>query len=404
MARELPDFQDPESRPADRRGGSTFAGRGRMKSTLVDSMLVRDEADEVFGTSESAFRILIVDDEEPTARTLERVLVRYGFQEVRSTTDPRQVLAMFREFQPDLVMLDLHMPGLDGYSVIRQLTVRVPDGQFLPILVLSGDLSAEAKQKALALGAADFLEKPFDIPEVYLRVKNLLRTRELTMKLEERVRDRTRQLRTSEIELANRLALAAELRDYRDAAHVQRVGRTSALLAERLGLSPRDVELIRHAAPLHDIGKLSIPDAILLKPDALSLDEWDILKSHTAIGAQILTGSRSPILQMAEEIALYHHENWDGTGYTPGLAGEDIPIVGRIVAVADVFDALTQERPYKKAWPVADTLSWMQTMRGAKFDPAVFDVLIDVLDSEDLTVLHVHDRTTPETLMGVVLP
>ena len=324
-------------------------------------------------------RILIVDDEESSIRTLERIMQHYGYTALASTTEPRRVLPLFREFQPDMVLLDLRMPGLDGFSLLRQLSVRVPEGQFLPIVVVSGELASEAKQKALALGAADFIAKPYDMSEVHLRVRNLLRTRDLAGRLEDRVLERTRELATAEVEVASRLAFAAELRDYRDGAHVQRVGRNSARLARLLGLPDRTVELIRHAAPLHDIGKIAIPDAVLLKPDALSLEEWDVMKTHTTLGAQMLAGSRSPILQLAEEIALYHHENWDGTGYTPGLGGDDIPIAGRIVTIADVFDALTHVRPYKRMWSVDETVEWMQSMRGHKFDPRVLDALLELL-------------------------
>lgn len=182
-------------------------------------------------------------------------------------------------------------------------------------------------------------------------------------------------LRAAEIDMANRLALVAEYRDYPDGAHVQRVGRISAILAARSGMAAADVEIIRLAAPLHDIGKIAIPDEILLKPAPLTLDELDLMKSHTTVGARMLSGSRSTILAMAEDIALYHHENWDGTGYTPGLRGENIPLPGRIVAVADVFDALTHARPYKRAWTSNDALDWIVSMRSRKFDPGVVDAL-----------------------------
>jgi putative two-component system response regulator len=330
----------------------------------------------------NSHRILIVDDDELAVESLRMVLRAGGYSDVSFTTDPRRVLPLFREFAPDLVLLDLRMPGLDGFAVIRQISVRIPEGQFLPIVVVSGDLASETKQRALALGACDFIEKPYEAGEIRLRLRNLLRTRDLTARLEERVQERTRDLQAAEIEVASRLALAAELRDYRDGAHVQRVGVVSALIAERLGLPQAQVALIRHAAPLHDIGKIAVPDAILLKSDALSLEEWDVMKTHTTVGARMLAGSRSPILQLAEEIALYHHENWDGTGYTPGLEGEDIPVVGRIVAVADVFDALTHARPYKQAWSRAEAVDWMETMRAHKFDPAALDALISVLDDD----------------------
>ncbi|HEU5210031.1 MAG TPA: HD domain-containing phosphohydrolase [Longimicrobiales bacterium] len=344
-------------------------------------------------------RVLIVDDEEAVIRLTERVLSRQGIANIRTTTDPRRVLPLFREVEPDLVLLDLHMPGLDGFAVLRQLTARVPEGEYLPILVVSGDLTAEAKQKALSFGASDFVHKPFDVAELQLRVRNLLRIREMTGRLEQRVRDTATEATVAELEHVSRLALVAELSDYGDGAHVQRVGRTSALVGERLGMEPDEVHRLRYAAPLHDIGKIALPDSILLKPDALSLDEWDVLKTHTTIGAQMFTGSRSLILQMAEEIALYHHENWDGTGYTPGLGGADIPLVGRIVAVADVFDALTHERPYKAAWSVEDTVEWMESMRGRKFDPGVLDALFAVLGTQDLATLDPEDEALGYTII-----
>jgi putative two-component system response regulator len=332
-------------------------------------------------------RLLLVDDDEPALRVLEQVLARHGSYELHSTTDSRQALARFREVQPDLVILDLHMPGLDGYAIVQQLQVRIPEGEFLPIVVLSGDLTLEAKQRALALGASEFLAKPFDLPEVSLRVHNLLRMREMNARLNERVRQQGTLLQQSEVELATRLALVSELCDYGDGDHVRRVGRTAATIAAQLGLDADTVHVLRYAAPLHDIGKTAIADAVLLKPDQLTLEEWDIMKTHTTLGARMLTGSRSPILQMAEEIALYHHEHWNGTGYTPGLGGEDIPLVARIVAVADVFDALTHARPYKKAWPAHEALDWIQSMSGSRFDAAVVDAMLVVASFDDLTRL-----------------
>ena len=191
----------------------------------------------------------------------------------------------------------------------------------------------------------------------------------------------THTLDSMEIEFANRLALVAEYRDYPDGAHVQRVGRLAALLAHHMGLPEEQIAIMRYAAPLHDIGKIALPDSILLKPAPLTLDELDVMKAHTTIGARMLSGSPSRILQMAEEIALFHHENWDGTGYTPGLRGERIPLAGRIAAVADVFDALTHERPYKRPWTIDETVSWMESVRGRKFDPGVVEALLRSLDA-----------------------
>jgi putative two-component system response regulator len=339
------------------------------------------------GAAPAVPRLLLVDDDEAALRTLEQVLARNGGYELHAIVDPRQALPRFREVQPDAVILDLHMPGLDGFDLIQQLQVRVPEGEYLPILIVSGDMTLESKQRALTLGASDFLAKPFDVPEVHLRVRNLLRIRELTDRLNAQLREQKQRIMGSDVELATRLALIAELCDYRDGAHVQRVGRAAASLATQMGQTAEFVHRIRYAAPLHDIGKTAIPERILLKRDGLTLEEWDVVKTHTTIGARMLAGSRSPVLQMAEEIALYHHENWNGTGYTPGLGGEDIPLAARITAVADVFDALTCERPYKEAWSMHRTVEWIDSMRGTKFDPTVVDALLEVVRTENLTIL-----------------
>lgn len=331
-------------------------------------------------------RLLIVDDDEPSAQVAARVLRRSGFRDVRTVSDSRTVLALFTEYAPDLLILDVRMPHLDGFSVLRQVRTRFA-GEYLPVLVVTGDADDATRRQALGQGATDFLTKPYDPSEIILRVMNLLRTRILTQELEARVRERTRRLRSAEVEVAQRLALAAELRDYRGGEHTQRVGRTSALVASALGMPQAEVENIRLAAPLHDVGKLAIPEEILLKPSALTLEELDVVKSHTVFGARMLGGSESPILQRAEEIALYHHENWDGTGYVPGLKGEAIPIAARIVHIADVFDALIHERPYKDPWSVGDAVEWIEERSAQMFDPAVVQAFLQVQAVEDLPLL-----------------
>jgi putative two-component system response regulator len=233
--------------------------------------------------------------------------------------------------------------------------------------------------------------------EVLLRIRNLLRTRFLHIEvqhqnhvLEERVRERTRELeeahhailnhtqdlREAQIETIERLAAAAEYRDDDTGQHVHRVSQNCARIALALNWPDASIDLLRKASPLHDVGKIGIPDHILLKPGKLTSEEWETMKAHTLIGASILSGSRFPLLQMAEEIALTHHEKWDGTGYSPGLCGEAIPVSGRIVAVADVFDALTHERPYKKAWPVNEAIGEIRSQSGRHFDPAVVEAFL----------------------------
>jgi putative two-component system response regulator len=255
--------------------------------------------------------------------------------------------------------------------------------------MLTGDDTPEAKREALTRGAKDFLNKPFHSDEVLLRIGTLLETRFLYLQvqsqnqiLEGKVRDRTRELEAAQIEIIERLARAAEFRDDNTGQHTERVGQMAALIGRQLGLPVAQVALIRRAAPLHDVGKIGIPDAILLKLGKLSPDEFLLVKTHTTIGARILSGSRFPILRLAEEIAFNHHERWDGDGYAQ-IAGDAIPLAGRIVAVADVFDALTQKRPYKSAWPVADAIAEIDRQRGKQFDPVIVDAFLRIVESRD---------------------
>ncbi|RJQ42925.1 MAG: response regulator [Gaiellales bacterium] len=354
-------------------------------------------------------KILAVDDEPANVRLLEEILKREGYARIKSIMDPRQVLPQFATFQPDLILLDLMMPHLDGFAVMRQLIPRIPTGAYLPILVLTADSTLAAKQQALSFGAKDFLTKPFDRAEVVLRVKNLLETRYLHLalqdqnqKLDVKVQERTRELEVARLEVLERLALAAEYRDDVTGQHTRRVGAISAILARALGHSDDEIELIRRAAPMHDIGKIGISDAILLKPGKLTPEEFEVMKSHTMIGAKIQSGSVSPLLQMAEVIALTHHEKWDGTGYL-GLSGDAIPQEGRIVAVADVFDALTNIRPYKPAFAPEEALRIIRDGSGAHFDPEIVARFLssadDILDVQR-QVQHLSDRHLSLNLSG----
>jgi putative two-component system response regulator len=333
--------------------------------------------------------VLIVDDDRGSVIMLQRILQSAGYTNVVATTDPREAVDLYDQAGPDLVLLDLRMPHLNGQEVLRQLQPRLERDGFVPVLVISADVSVEAKQLALASGARDFLSKPFDATEALLRIRNLLETRSLylaiqeqTTVLEERVRERSSELARAQMEILDRLALAAEFRDDDTRQHTQRVGEMSARIAKALGLPSTFVQLIRLAAPLHDLGKIAVPDHILLKLGRLSPEEFSVIKEHTVIGGNLLSGSRYPLLQMAEQIARTHHEHWDGTGYSTGAGGEAIPLVSRIVAVADVFDALTHERPYKPAWPKAAALQEILDQRGRAFDPQVVDALVRVMEEE----------------------
>jgi putative two-component system response regulator len=338
--------------------------------------------------------ILIVDDEPVNVHLLERILEESGFTSVYSTTESVRTLALYKTLQPDLILLDLSMPFLDGFAVMEQLRGETHPGDYMPILVLTADITSEAKQRALSSGAMDFLTKPFDVSEVLLRIKNLLHTRLLHLQirshneqLEEKVCERTRELAESRVEVLERLAIAGEYRDHDTGTHTRRVGNVAAALAEATGAEPWKVELIQRAATLHDIGKIGIPDLILLKPGKLDIAEFEVMKSHTRIGAKILSGSRDALLQMAERIALTHHEWWDGSGYPAGLSGMEIPLEGRVVAVADALDALTHKRPYKPAWPLEAALAKIQEQSGKQFDPALVDILTRLLSCTDLAAL-----------------
>jgi putative two-component system response regulator len=330
-------------------------------------------------------RILMLDDEELNIRVLERILRKAGFTQLHSLRDPRRFMAAFESVRPDLVLLDWHMPHFGGWDVLAQLRERAVPGEYLPVLVLSGDMELKARQSALAGGAHDFLLKPFDPTEVVLRIRNLLETRRLhqelsakNTQLEQMVAERTVELDAARLEVLERLAVAAEYRDDDTGQHTRRVGESAAALARALALPDDLVDAIRRAAPLHDVGKIGVPDQILRKPGRLDEAEMATMRAHTTIGASILAEGRSPMLRLAEEIARAHHERWDGTGYPAGLAGEAIPLAGRIVAVADVFDALAHDRPYRPAWPLADAIAEIRGQRGRQFDPAVVEAFLSL--------------------------
>jgi putative two-component system response regulator len=326
-------------------------------------------------------RILIVDDEPRNVRVLKRVLAAAGYRQVTAITAPKDAIARFAEIEPDLLLLDLHMPEIDGMVVMERLRAEMPTSEYFPILMLSGDDSPQACRQALGMGASDFVAKPFDMHEVLLRIRNLLETRSLhrqvaehNQELERKVHERTAQLETAQLDTIARLALAAEFRDDETGRHTQRVGELSELLARAMGWSQADTALLGLAAPLHDVGKIGIPDAILLKSALLTVGERKTMEGHTTIGAKILSGGRSSFIQLAEKVALSHHERWDGQGYPERRLGPAIPSAARIVAVADFFDATVHDRIYRKAWPMDQVLAAIAAMSGSAFDPAVAEL------------------------------
>jgi putative two-component system response regulator len=350
-------------------------------------------------------RILVVDDEACNVVLLERMLERDGYTDVTGEQDSARAVELCRENDYDLVLLDLHMPAPDGFEVLRLLGER--RSQRSPaVLVLTADTTEHAKQRALSNGANDFVTKPFDAVEVLLRVRNLLHARSLQLRLEEhnldlerRVATRTaaledalsrlelstQQLAASRAETIRRLSRAVEYRDPETGDHIERMSGYCALIAGRMGL---DSEAVLIASPMHDVGKIAVPDRILLKPGPLTDEERRDMERHAQVGYELLTGSDSELLELAATIAWTHHERFDGSGYPRALAGEAIPLVGRIAGVADVFDALTSDRVYRPAFELDHAVATMQADRGTHFDPDVLDLFLDSLDS----VVAIRDR------------
>ena len=354
-------------------------------------------------------KILVVDDEQANIALLEDVLENEGYANFKSTADSRKALDLYKEFHPDLVLLDLNMPYLDGFQVMEQLK-EVEKDSYAPILVLTAQSDRNTRLRALAAGARDYIEKPFDITEVTQRISNMLeirllhnQVRDQNLILEEKVRARTRELEETRQEAILRLGRAAEYRDNETGMHVIRMSRLSAKLAKKIGLSEDECQLILQAIPMHDVGKIGIPDEILLKPGKLNKDEWAIMKKHPEIGAEILSGSHSAVMKMAESIALTHQERWDGSGYPNNLKGEEIPLAGRIVAICDVFDALTSKRYYKEAFSIEKSMEIIEQSSGKDFEsrlveafkkalPEMIRIVKELPDDEPADVLKVYRK------------
>ncbi len=336
------------------------------------------------GRSERA-HIVVVDDEPSNLKLVQRLLAAQGYDDIEMVQDPRAVLERYRARRPDLILLDLNMPHLSGFEVLAQLQA-LADPLLPPVVVLTAQAGREFLLRALAAGASDYVTKPFDVNELAMRVRNLLQAyqgkrllHDQKAELERLVRQRTEEVRRTRLQIVQRLGRAAEYRDEETGHHILRMSHMSAHLARTIGWSDEAVELMLHAAPMHDIGKIGIPDAILLKPGRFEPHEWAIMQTHATIGAQLLEGDTSELLTMARDIAHAHHEKWDGSGYPRQLAGEAIPEAARIVALADVFDALTSVRPYKRAWPVEDAVALLREQRGRHFEPRLVDAFLDEL-------------------------
>jgi response regulator RpfG family c-di-GMP phosphodiesterase len=286
---------------------------------------------------------------------------------------------------PDLILTDYHMPEIDGLEFIRRLRLKEEFAEVPVVVVTTSDVK-EIRQKALELGAIDFLTKPVDGHELLARSRNLLQLRKSQLTLHDRAAE----------ELVMRLSKAAEFRDPETGAHIERMARYSALIARRLGLEASEVERLELAAPMHDVGKVGIPDMILLKPDRLTESEFTIMKQHATFGSEILKNSPSRLVRLAAEIAGSHHEKYDGSGYPGGIAGEAIPLAGRIVAVADVYDALTSTRPYKRPWSVEEAIAFLKEQSGKHFDPACVEAFLSDMDEVRGIMAEFQEQLNPE--------
>ncbi|BED89586.1 MULTISPECIES: response regulator [unclassified Pseudoalteromonas] len=311
-------------------------------------------------------RILIVDDEPANLKVMREVLGNQYRMSFAKSGDA--ALTLLEKEQPKLILLDIMMPDMNGFEVC-EIVKSTPALSHIPIIFVTalGDESDEFK--GFELGAVDYITKPISPAIVRARVKTHLSLVQ------------AEQLKQAHVDLVHRLGRAAEYKDTDTGEHIARMSQYSKLLALEFGMDQHQAELLRQAAPMHDVGKIGIPDAILLKPGRLTSEEFDHMKQHAVIGAQILANSSSPLLQLAHKLAIEHHEKWDGSGYPHGLKGEQISVEGRIVAIADVFDALTSKRPYKEAWGVEEALEHMQAQAGKHFDPHLINLFVNKLDA-----------------------
>ena len=339
-------------------------------------MLINNEQGSLSG------RVLIVDDETSVCEVIRRTLVKSGLT-CATAANGDEACQHLHNHPVDLITLDLRMPGRSGTELLRDLHEEFPD---IAVVVLTGGTDVENAVSALTLGASAYLIKPFHLTELVFHVKQGLERRNLiferrryTEGLEERVAQQTTAIRDAHEETIRRLVNASMHRDEETGTHIRRVGLCSEIFARSLGWSSTDTAMIRMAAPMHDVGKIGIPDSVLQKPGKLTKEEFDVMKSHTTIGASLLADSESPILQLAERIARSHHERWDGAGYPDGLSGTSIPPAARVVAIVDVYDALTHDRVYRSAMPEAQALEILREGRGKHFDPDMLSVFLRIL-------------------------
>jgi putative two-component system response regulator len=320
--------------------------------------------------------VLVVDDTPENIDILVETL-KHGYQ-LRAATNGERALEIVQRTPPDLILLDIMMPGIDGFEVCRRLKADITT-RHIPVIFITAKIGIEDELRGLELGAVDYITKPISPPVVQARVRTHLALFDQARELDHKVRLQTQEIDRTRVQIIQRLGRAAEYKDNETGLHVIRMSHYTRILAMAAGASETNAQTLMLAAPMHDIGKIGIPDSILRKPGKLTVEEFDIMKTHCDIGARIIGEDDSELLRLAKSVALSHHERWDGTGYPKGLKAGQIPHEGRIVAIADVFDALTTERPYKAAWPVERAVQHLQDGAGAHFDPELVPLFIENL-------------------------
>jgi putative two-component system response regulator len=347
--------------------------------------------------------ILIVDDTPENIDVLVEILKKdYQLKVATNGIDALEI--MNSDKLPDIVLLDIMMPDMDGYRVCQAIKSN-PTTKKIPVIFVTAMNDIEDETKGFAFGAVDYITKPVSPPIVQARVATQLALYDQKNHLEELVGERTAEIYDTRLEIVRRLGIAAEYKDNETGQHIIRMSKYCQLIGKEYGLSKEEQNLLLNASPMHDVGKIGIPDNILLKPGKLDADEWEIMKTHTTIGAKIIGDHPSELMQTAKLIALSHHERWDGSGYPGGLKGEQIPIYGRIAAIADVFDALTSERPYKKAWPVEEAIAEIRKGSGSHFDPKAVDAFNKALpEILDIRAKHLDDEQSLRETAAKSLP
>jgi putative two-component system response regulator len=365
----------------------------QFRATPLDWPLPGQEAKDV--------RILILDDQEIIRVQLRRILKKNGFT-VLEAPDAQKALEILNREPVDLLLSDIRMPGMTGLDLMRTMAHRIPD---IAVIMVSGVDNMEMAMECLEVGAYGYVLKPFKTSGILIAVANALRRRMLELEhrdreaiLAHKVREQTEEIRASREEISYRLLSASEHRDNETGAHVRRIGLYAAEMTRILGWDVDAVDCIRAAAPMHDIGKIGVPDRILQKDGPLTEEEWIIMKTHTTMGANILRESGVPFIQMGARIAASHHERFDGTGYPGGLAGTQIPLEARITGLVDVYDALCSKRVYKHAWTEEDALGYLKEQQGRHFDPSLLGLFLDHYENFRRIFLDNPDRYAPEEI------